>query len=281
MRQSAGREFVPAALEDGQGAVTLHDVDDAIALNVRIASILRDRIVRGEWAHGAVIPGINDLAAAYRVARSTARQALQRLVKDGLIVSERGRGSRVIHRAPPFETSDAGLVQALEPGGPGHAIRVLERTHGLALPALLRPEGRPHDGYTRVCKVHSQAGRPYGYFEGYVATEHYRRFPARADEREKLLHLLCRSGMRIVRRREVLTIRSADWREAGLLQGAMAMPVARVLRTLIDDRRRIAYAADNLYRGDTFRLDRAVDGPLVEASSADPPGRRGARRCRL
>lgn len=58
----------------------------------RIAADLRGRIEVGGLPPGARLPTEHDLAAENGVTRATARQAVQLLVNEGLVVSERPRG---------------------------------------------------------------------------------------------------------------------------------------------------------------------------------------------
>jgi DNA-binding GntR family transcriptional regulator len=58
----------------------------------RIAAELRARIESGELPPGAKLPTEQDLAGDHGVTRATARQAVQLLVNEGLVVSERPRG---------------------------------------------------------------------------------------------------------------------------------------------------------------------------------------------
>ena len=233
---------------------------EPIALYVRIASILKGRILRGDWPAGTQVPGVDQLSASYKVARATARQALQLLVAEHLISSQRGRGSHVIYERPPLQDIDAGLFRVFTAPSAGHRITVLSRAHRVALPADLLGHGVAFDAYTLVRKVHAQDGLPYGYFEVYIPREIFARFPKGADARHKVVTLLKDAGVQLSKGRETLTLHSADWDEARHLECQMAMPVARMVRTITDRSRRVVYAARNIYRGDRFRQERDVAG---------------------
>ncbi|MCL5985184.1 MAG: GntR family transcriptional regulator [Actinobacteria bacterium] len=60
-------------------------------LKVRI----KEKIESGIWAPGTLIPSEKFLVDTYKVSRPTIRQALQDLVREGLIYRERGKGSFV------------------------------------------------------------------------------------------------------------------------------------------------------------------------------------------
>lgn len=65
--------------------------NDPRPASVQIADDLRSRIERGEFAPGAKLPSIRDLATEYGVASMTAQGALQRL-RDERRVYSSGRG---------------------------------------------------------------------------------------------------------------------------------------------------------------------------------------------
>ncbi|MBH1966384.1 MAG: GntR family transcriptional regulator [Comamonadaceae bacterium] len=241
---------------------------ETIALYVRIASILKGRIVRGDWPHGALVPGVDQLSTTYNVARATARQALQALVAEGLIVSERGRGSRVSYVKPPLSEIDGGLFQVLAPEPKEHKIVVLERRHRVSLNTALFKVGSPYESYTLIRKVHLLSGIPYGYYEVSIASEIYERLPAGADTRQKLARLMAASGVEMAKGEDILTVDSADWEEAKYLEYPMASPIARIVRVMTDRSGRIAYAANNIYRGDKFKQTRAVSGYLYVPDEA-------------
>ena len=61
----------------------------------QLSETLRLQIVEGEFAPGDVLPPEEQLARHYRVSRTTVRLAMARLVNEGLIRREQGRGTYV------------------------------------------------------------------------------------------------------------------------------------------------------------------------------------------
>lgn len=72
----------------------------------QIYHLLRHKIVEGQWPVEAVLPSEASLMKQYGVSRATVRQALDELVRDGLIYRRQGRGTFV---APT--TAAQGLVR--------------------------------------------------------------------------------------------------------------------------------------------------------------------------
>ena len=62
----------------------------------QIYLIMRQRIADGEFGTGGTLPSEQELAEYHGVSRITAKRALDELANDGLVVRERGRGTRVV-----------------------------------------------------------------------------------------------------------------------------------------------------------------------------------------
>jgi GntR family transcriptional regulator len=62
---------------------------------IQVAAALRDAIIQGEWAPGALMPSEPELAVRYGVTRSTVNRAMSVLRTEGLVRPERGRGTTV------------------------------------------------------------------------------------------------------------------------------------------------------------------------------------------
>jgi GntR family transcriptional regulator len=79
-----------------------------------LASILREAIVSGTYAKGALLPTELELCVSHNVSRHTARDALRVLSEEGLIARKRGAGTTVIATSPagPFsqEWGDIGDI---------------------------------------------------------------------------------------------------------------------------------------------------------------------------
>ncbi len=60
-----------------------------------IKKTLEEKINMGEYQSGDKIPSERELSAYYNISRMTARQALNELVKEGIVFREKGRGTFV------------------------------------------------------------------------------------------------------------------------------------------------------------------------------------------
>jgi GntR family transcriptional regulator len=94
-----------------------HPVQESLPLPNRVTEQLRSMIIDGTLQPGARLSNEPELANALGVSRSTLRSALDRLVRDGLIVRKRGVGTFVTSQQPVptnlnTNTGATGLIRA-------------------------------------------------------------------------------------------------------------------------------------------------------------------------
>ena len=68
---------------------------DARPMYVQILEQIRQRVALGDWAPGQEIPSIRQLAVELQVSVITIKRAYLELERDGVIVTQQGKGSRV------------------------------------------------------------------------------------------------------------------------------------------------------------------------------------------
>ena len=61
----------------------------------KLYEALRKQILAGTYSVGCLLPSEHELSATWQIARPTVRQALDELVRDGLILKKQGKGSIV------------------------------------------------------------------------------------------------------------------------------------------------------------------------------------------
>jgi GntR family transcriptional regulator len=69
--------------------------DSGVAMHRQIAQQLKDLIAHGQWQPGTRIPTEPELSAQFGVSRITARQAVEHLVREGLVFRRQGKGTFV------------------------------------------------------------------------------------------------------------------------------------------------------------------------------------------
>jgi GntR family transcriptional regulator len=228
------------------------------AIYLGIASVMKSRILRRGWPAGTKIPTIEELSQEFGVARETARQALHVLVNENLISSRRGRGTYVVYEGPLVSNVSGSILEATSPAPAKHGIEILALEDRDLLPEEMKVEGKAAPKYKRISKVHSLEGVPYGFFEVFIASDIFKRFPKGAEKKQKLAWLMRELGVKVTISHERLTIHPADLEEARHLRCQLAQPVARLNRIMLNEEGRVVYAAYNSYRGDLFLQERKV-----------------------
>jgi GntR family transcriptional regulator len=221
---------------------------------VAVADQLRKRIAGGEWPAGHYLPSLQHLADAFGVARMTARQAVQLLVAEGLLASQRGQGTYVISTLQPIKTAPL-----------ASSLRELGDTYRDLVPRILTIDEKPRPlpgeesgmavGYVYMRRLHMHESRPYCVISLYIAQWIFALNPQRYRDHAVVLALLEQPEVQIAQARQTLTIGTASAETASLLRVPNESPTAEVLRTFRGPDGEIIYYAEVTYRGDAIRLE--------------------------
>src|SRR5258707_14431763 len=68
---------------------------DGRPMYLQIMEQIKQRVAVGDWARGAEIPSIRQLAVGLRVSVITVKRAYHELEREGVIVTQHGKGSTV------------------------------------------------------------------------------------------------------------------------------------------------------------------------------------------
>ncbi|QRQ85441.1 GntR family transcriptional regulator [Cupriavidus oxalaticus] len=253
----------PAAADS---AVLPDDNAGGVTRYRQLASVLRHKIVAGEYPVGFQLPTVEQLAQAYGIAKVTVRQAYALLTEEGLITSQRGRGTHVIMVPSGPGEGMRSAINDVAVGPNALEIRILEKRREARLPPGLAGSGVPMEGgYVMLRKLHVHDGMPFCLIELYVAATVFASFPRGGEKHHKIAHLLRQSqGERLGMMRQTMTVEPADAVLARELDYAFAAPVARIVRTTLDIDGNVLTAGVFWYRGDRFILDVEMPARLTE-----------------
>jgi GntR family transcriptional regulator len=223
---------------------------------VQLADLLRQRVDKGFWPSGSVLPSIEQLMAQFDVARVTVRQAVALLAGEGLLSPQRGRGTFVTgtagaRRRLKVETTLGDLVEMYRGDQPDHATLA----EAVASPVLFEKDGIAAPKYFHLRRVHSRDGERYCVISIYIDYRIFRRAQARFRRELALPVLTSLSGLKIASARQTLTISNADVETARLLGISVNAPMAEVRRVLCAPDRTVIYLAEVSYRGDYIHLE--------------------------
>jgi GntR family transcriptional regulator len=231
-----------------------------IPLYLQIADVMRDRIARGVWRDGELIPTLEQIAAEFGVARVTARQAVQLLTREDALTPMRGRGTfvsapAVLHRPVHVVTSLDELADTYRATTPA-LLKIEENSR---TPPLRESDGTLARAYTYMKRVHSTGSEPYCVIGLYLDERIFVRARARFRKETVIPILMEMKPRPMSRARQTLTIGTADADTAHLLRIPVGSPVAHVQRVFNDAKGVVVYYADVIYRGDVVKLDMDMD----------------------
>jgi GntR family transcriptional regulator len=256
LRSSKARQADQRTGREGAPAESIFKGSAGTSRYSQLASVLRQRIVGGEWPVGHRLPTVEELARQYGLAKITVRQALAILAEEKLTVSERGRGTHVRGSGAKVNSAIRRAINDVTAGAGTFEIRILEKSPGASLPLRPDDEGEPFPDYTLLRKLHLYDGEPFCLAEFYIATEIFRKFPRGAENKSKIVHLIGQLvAVEASISRQTLTVEPAGYEFAQLLGYPFAAPVAKIRHNLCDRQKRIMSIGSAWYRGDKFTLD--------------------------
>ena len=232
-------------------AASLLDRAQPLPLYYQVYEILRAQLADGVWKAGDFLPPIPDLAARFSVSVVTIRQALDLLREDGLVLSERGRGTSVLaDRADTgplhLESTVSDLIRLYADDSPEQE----PLDEGVGMPALSGAEFTLCQSYYFMKRAHIRDGMRYCLITLHIDEELFRRNETDFRQRLALPVLFENMDLKIGRAWQTLQIEKADHVVATALKVPPGDPVARVKRYITDNANRLVYCAEVHYRHD-------------------------------
>ena len=234
-----------------------------VPLYQQLYDILRDKIMRQEWKPGDMIPAEPDLCDRYGVSRTTVRQVMAKLVDEGLIYRQRGRGTFVAR--PTLEKAMVRILSFTEDMRErGLEARTQVLSSGL-LPApeyiAERLEVAPQRQLARLERLRLADGEPLSIEEANLVHDYcpgvLQRNYAVVPLREALEQ---GHGIRLIRAKQVIRAMPASPRVAPLLEIPRLSPLLYI--------ERVSYSQYDVpveflrirYRGDRYSLYNELQG---------------------
>jgi len=230
------------------------DRTQPLPLYYQVYEVLRSQLANGIWNTGDFLPPIPDLAARFSVSVVTIRQALDLLREDGLVRSERGRGTSVLAgkagtRPLNLESTVSDLIRLYEDDSPEQE----PLDEGFAMPTLSGSEFTLCQSYFFMKRAHLRDGMRYCLITLHIEEELFRRNEADFRQRLALPVLFENMDLKIGRAWQTLQIEKADHMVAASLKILPGDPVARVKRYITDSSNSLIYFAEAFNRHDCIQ----------------------------
>lgn len=236
---------------------TLVDPNDYTPKYYQLASILREQIEQGRLSAHDSIPSERNLEEIYSVSRTTIRQAIDLLVRQGFLYREHGRGTFVspqklqkgISELTSF--SEDMRRRGLEPGQKILDISVVQAPENVRKHLEL-PESCE---VVRIERLRLGSGVPMGLQISYIALPEGQVVTREEIEQTGSIYRLLQEKFHLIPTEadETLEVTLATPHEATLLQVSEGSPLLLSERTTYSQFRRAIEFVKILYRGDRYR----------------------------
>ena len=169
--------------------------DSHVAMYRQIASRLRHAIARGEYKAGSRIPTEPEIGTHYGVSRITARQAVDALAREGLVIRKQGKGTFVAGPLVHHDLLDLrGIYDGLVAQGLNPKTRLLGFGHSAPPPRVAARLGTSLRKLLHWQRLFLLGNEPLAVAEAYVNTGRARISREQVDQLptysilEQLLH---------------------------------------------------------------------------------------------
>jgi len=235
-----------------------------ITLYARIASVLRGKIASGNWPVGAMIPTVAELSREYGTAKITIRQAFKVLSDEGLLKSQRGRGTFV--SAPPDRFPQDNVDRMQDARRAGERTKVVGRKMLSEIPPLIAYGSRVASGkFDFIRKVHSAGAATLFVIDVYIEQKFHKRLTNDEESAIPAVRLLNSKGTG-ARVETTVTVASADAEMAAILGCEFASPISQVIRIVRNKLDQVVLASVATYRAEVFAMQFVQSGEDFLAS---------------
>ncbi|HEY7765734.1 MAG TPA: GntR family transcriptional regulator [Aestuariivirgaceae bacterium] len=230
-------------------------LQNGVARHRQVASILRNRILKGDLPAESQLPTELELTKSYEVSRTVVRQAMQALEFEGLITRVPGKGTFVRQPPEPKEEWAIGSLEDLVSYGIRTRLEILSHAE-VSVPedvakALHMAPGSP---VMEIRGVRASAAGPLAYQRNFLLLDVGRSVMSADLTRIPMLEAMEKhAGVRIVRATQWLTAVAAKGEVCKILQVKRGAPLLQIERLFISQERGPVEFGITRFRPDRYR----------------------------
>lgn len=231
------------------------DRSSPVPLYHQVASAFERAIREGALPPETKLENEIALAKRYNLSRPTMRQAIDQLVRDGLVVRRRGVGTQVV--GPPVRRNLklSSLYNDLQDEGSQPETTVLTLENVTADEGICDKLGlTPGATVQHLRRLRSVDGRPLALMENWVP-RHVAELTAEVLERDGLYNVLRKAGVDFRMAHQTVGATAAEPEQASLLGVGAGSPMVLMERTALDSRGSAVDCGRHLYRADRYSFD--------------------------
>lgn len=230
-------------------------------LYFQVYTVIRQWITSGRYAPGEPLPGEQELAQSFGVARVTVRSAMANLQREGLVEKRRGLGTYVTQALTAHGTVHASMSDVLRhirEIGRGTTVRLLS-VEQVGVPPGLREVFGAESSLQRIVRVRSVGGEPLLHVVTYLPRAVADRLDASALRSRPLLELFEQAGIELCSGRQTVGASVADPAIARALQVEVGEPLLLIRRVHCDSGLRPVEYLEVLAPARRFELHMELD----------------------
>ncbi len=223
------------------------DRTSPVPLYFQVAQQLERAISDGRLTPGSRVPNELDLADQLSLSRPTMRRAMEYLVDKGLVVRQRGVGTRVVSPTVRRTLDMSSLFDDLDSSGQRPITRVLSNSVvGASVDVAKALSVEPGTPVAEVVRLRSALEQPIAHMTNYLPLG---RLALETEDLERtgLYDLLRRAGIQLHSATQVIGARTASAAEGRLLGERRGAALLTMQRTAYDDHGSIVEFGSHLY----------------------------------
>jgi GntR family transcriptional regulator len=222
-----------------------------------------------------MIPTVAELSREYGTAKITIRQAVKILADEGLLKSQRGKGTFVSGAPTKFAQNDIDRMSAAL--GAGERVKIVTRKLLNEIPPLITYGDRIAAGkFDFIRKVHTAGAATLFVIDVYIDQTFHNRLSRDQESAIPAVKILNNrnSGAHV---ETTVTVASADAETAEILGCEFASPVAHVIRIVKNNQDKVVLASRATYRAEIFAMQFVQSGEDFLESRMGSNVRRSSR----
>lgn len=222
-----------------------------------IGKDIREKIEKGVYREGDLLPTEKSLCEQYKVSRVTVRRAIDELVESGVLMRDFGKSASVSPRRFPRELNRLnGLYEELEAKGIKCSSYILSQKAVAADEALGKklkcPEGEP---VLQLERLRYADGVPLCYQKIYVLDRYGKKLDISALSQSSLYRMLEeRCGVILSYASQTISAELSSYRISALLELEGQVPLLKVVRQAYTEQDECIEYSENYYVSQYYNL---------------------------
>lgn len=230
-----------------------------VPLYLQLYEILKKKITSGEWLEDSLIPTENNLMKTYAVGRETVRRAVLKLVNEGYLFRQRGKGTFVCRKRP-----EDGLEQLVS-----FTAEMLARGYKPGNKVLISGRQRPEpeiagilnysDDILYIKRLRTANQLPVAVEESYLRSDIFGELKSEKLEGSFYDYLVYDKGIKPGRIMQEISSGLADKDTAQLLDVDIGHPILQLSRLMYTIEGKPFFWMVFRYRGDIYSIKTKLD----------------------